>query len=203
MIKNIIFDLGGVFIEFNPNKLLNYFSINENDKQILIDNIFASKEWIMMDKGLLDEQDMYEIVSKRIPSYLWEQAHFLIFHWNEIAQKYIDVSDYAKELKTRGYNLFLLSNASKRVYEKCWTKIKSNELFDGYVVSAYVKMLKPDKCIYEHLLNKYSLNPNECVFIDDNEENVKASISCKMKGIVHNGDINTLKSSLESILETR
>lgn len=200
MIKNIIFDMGGVFIEFNPSHFLNCVCNNSLDKQILMDSIFARKQWSMLDEGLLDEQELYDVVTKKIPSHLYEIAHFLIFHWNEIAHKYTEVNEYAKSLKARGYRLYLLSNASKRVFEECWTRIKFNEFIDGQVISAIVKMTKPNKEIYKYLLNEYQLNPKECVFIDDSEINVEAAISCKIEGIVHDGDINTLKNSLETIL---
>ena len=192
--------MGGVLIEFNPNHLLNLVLDNENDKQILLQEIFKSKEWKMMDKGELDEPQMYEIVSSRIPEHLKDKAHYLIYHWNEIATKYEDVSDYIQELKNRGYKIYLLSNASHRLLNEYWLSIKNHECFDGEVVSAFVGLLKPNKDIYEYLLDKFSLKPEECAFVDDSIPNVDGAIICGMQGIKYNGDINKLRYELEEIL---
>ncbi len=193
--------MGGVLIDFNPQYFLNTILNNENDRKILMQEIFLAPEWKMMDNGDLDEQDMFDIVCKRIPEHLKDAAHYLIFHWNEIALKFEDVSDYIKELSNRGYKIYLLSNASHRLVNEYWVTIKGHEYFDGIVVSAFLHLLKPDKRIYEYLINKYELKPSECIFIDDSKKNVDAAISLGMKGIYHDKNASNLRNKLEKYLK--
>lgn len=92
----------------------------------------------------------------------------------------------AKQLKCNGYKLFLLSNLAQEHYEilqKHHPEIA--QLFDGVIISAHVNMLKPHKKIYEHILTQYNLKPQECIFIDNQQENVDAAQACGIDSITH------------------
>lgn len=90
-------------------------------------------------------------------------------------------------MKRKEYKIYGLSNTNIPFYEH----IKNSDIgmyFDGFIISAVEKMMKPNKEIFERLFEKYSLNPQECFFVDDTEINVIASRKCGMDGFVF--DIN-------------
>ncbi|MDO4941093.1 MAG: HAD family phosphatase [Erysipelotrichaceae bacterium] len=202
MIKNIIFDMGGVLIDFDAEKFLDYYHPSLQDRLILKRNIFNSLEWAMMDRGTLDEEKMFEIVKQRIPTRLHELAYNLLFNWDKICEPIIGMPEYVKQLKEAGYKIYLLSNASVRCMDDYWPKVKGSEYFDGQVVSADIGYIKPEKEIYEYLLNKYKLKKEECIFIDDRIGNVEGAHHVGIKSIVFQKDIELFKQELEQMLVT-
>ena len=94
-------------------------------------------------------------------------------------------ADWIKELKSRGYKVYLLSNYPKDYFElHTHSELSFVSLVDGKVISAMVGMIKPDAGIYQCLFDKYNLNPKECVFIDDRPENIEGGRKLGMDGIV-------------------
>ena len=89
------------------------------------------------------------------------------------------------DLKKQGFRLYFLSNFPMDLFEEVKTGYYFFKYFDGGVISAEAKASKPDRKIYEILLEKYSLIPEECLFIDDLEINVKAAEATGMNGLLH------------------
>lgn len=122
-------------------------------------------------------------------------------HWHEYnLRPAAGMEELVCSLKNRGYRIYLLSNASHRlrVYE---TEIPGHQYFDGTIVSAEEKLLKPEPEIYERLFEKYGLFPEECFFIDDKPENVEGGKACGMDGYCFaDGDLEKLKVFLEIYL---
>lgn len=104
--------------------------------------------------------------------------------------------DFIKGLKENGYGIYLLSNASGDFYERI-DGIPALSLFDGYLISADYKLLKPEKEIYLALYEKFSLNPEECYFIDDVQANIDGAKNAGMDGhCYHHGDIEILRKAM-------
>ena len=97
------------------------------------------------------------------------------------------------ELKKRGFGLYYLSNFPLDIFEEIQTGYFFFRYFDGGLISAEAKSSKPDPGIYKILMEKYSLKPNECLFIDDIEKNVKTAESIGMKGVFTNGSLEISK----------
>ncbi len=117
-------------------------------------------------------------------------------HLAEITAPILPMVQLAKQLKQKGYKLFLLSNLATEHYEVLKTKYPEiAELFEGIVISAHVKMFKPHKQIYHHILEAYRLDAQECIFIDNQKENVDAAQECGITGITHK-NINKTKHEL-------
>ena len=183
MVKNIIFDLGNVLIKFDP---LAYLIEEYGDFEIvmtLYKEVFQSKEWALLDEGLIDEEEAVRRVSERIPNHK-ETVEKLIKTWEYFLIEEMKASTYfLKLLKEKGYKLYALSNYPKRGFLYTEEKYDFFKLFDGKVISYEVKKLKPDFDIYHSLLQKYSLKPDECIFIYDSYPNVEAARALGMKAV--------------------
>lgn len=197
MIKNIIFDMGGVLRVFDRDYFVSQFGLNEEDKKILMNEIFLSVEWSMMDRGTLKDVEACERVKKNLPDHLKEYADTLVLHWEDLSYPMPGMADLVKELKDNGYGIYLLSNASKRLHDY-WPKLPGNEYFDGKIVSCDYKVVKPQNEIYQLLNTKFNLNLNECIFIDDTTINVEGAIYNGLDGIVFHGDVKELRRKLNN-----
>lgn len=196
MIKNIIFDMGKVLIDFDPLTFIKREGISDkNDIEIILREIYKSVEWSMMDRGSLTEEEASKIMEKRVPDHLKAYVKKLTYNWDRPIIPIVGAKDLVKELKENGYNLYLLSNAGYKQKEY-WPRVPGSEYFDGTVISSYIKLVKPELEIYRYTLDKFNLKKEECVFIDDSTLNVEGAIYLGLKGIVFHGDFNEVREKL-------
>lgn len=183
MIKNIIFDIGNVILDFNIDRVLNEFSDSKDDQEFIKKNIIESPEWLgnaLIDTGYLTRDDAIKIVQDRTNH---SKDKLIIDFWknyNKFAKIDERVLNLIKKLKNNNYRIYLLSNINPYTHEL----VKKSGLFeivDGYVLSYKEHMIKPYKSIYNTLLKRYNLKPEESVFIDDNEKNI---ITGNLLGII-------------------
>ena len=196
MIRNLIFDMGGVLVEFDPVKNLDRKQVFDcRDRELLMREIYHHRQWREMDMGLIREEEMYRDVCQRIPERLHDKAYELIYDWNDPIVPIEGMERLLKECHEKGTRLYLLSNASvaQPIY---WQRSPGHQYFDGTVVSAFEKCIKPDRRIYEILLNRFDLDPKECVFIDDMKANVDAGEALGITGYLFDGDTEALREFL-------
>jgi epoxide hydrolase-like predicted phosphatase len=188
MIKNIIFDLGNVLISFRPSEYFDQKNYPENIKAVILSDIFGSKEWLMLDNGMISTHEAIDAIASKSSLKKEEIAH--IFNLRTDLLFPIDGNvRLLPELKKQGFRMFFLSNFPMDVFEEVKTGYYFFKYFDGGVISAEVKVSKPDSRIYDFLLKKYSLVPSECLYIDDIEINVKEAEAAGMKGLVTFGSL--------------
>ena len=203
MIKNLVFDMGGVLLKFDTDLFIERVGVKDlEDKKLLTREIYKSVEWAMMDRGTLTDEDAYEIIQKRVPDRLKGCVRKLTCEWDRPIVPIEGMSDLVKEYKEKGYKIYLLSNASVN-QNNYWHNIPGSEYFDGTVVSSYIKLIKPQPEIYKHLLDKFNLEAKETVLIDDAIQNVESAIFCGLNGIVFHGDVNELKEKLNIMIEEK
>ena len=195
MIKNIIFDMGGVLRVFDRAYFLSQFDLNDEDRKTLLNEVFLSVEWSMMDRGTLLDVEACQRVKNNLPDHLKDYADKLVLHWEDLSYPMPGMADLVKELKDNGYGIYLLSNASKRLYDY-WPKLPCHEYFDGMIVSSDYKVVKPQNEIYQLLNTKFNLSLNECLFIDDMTINVEGAIYNGLEAIVFHGDVKELRKKL-------
>ena len=198
MIKNIIFDFGGVLLDWNPRYLYkSYFNNDEEMEHFLAD--ICNGEWnIKQDAGRPFAEAVKELQAK-FPEYA-EAIQMYDDDWEKMLTCELPESiDLLKELKSMGYGIYGLTNWSAEKIGYAFANYSFFSLFDGIVVSGVEKVVKPDRKIYEILLERYSLKPGECVFIDDNQDNVDMA---KVLGInaIRFDNIGNVKEHLETLL---
>jgi putative hydrolase of the HAD superfamily len=198
MIKNIIFDLGNVLISFKPSEYFDKNNYPLSIKATILSDIFGSKEWLMLDNGEITTPEAIDAIATKSSLSKKEIAH--IFNLRTDLMFPLDSNvRLLPELKKRGFRLYYLSNFPLDIFEEVSTEYYFFKYFDGGLISAEAKFSKPDIGIYNILNKKYSLVPNECLFIDDIEVNVRAAQALGMKGIITYGSLeisNDIENSI-------
>lgn len=195
MIRNIVFDMGGVCIRFDPRAFIRRFGVSPEDEEILINEVYRSIEWAMMDRGRLQDEEAAKILSERLPARLSDTVHKLVTNWDRPILPIDGMEELVRELKENGYHLFLLSNASTRQPEY-WKKVPFADCFEDTLISANVKLVKPMPEIYLEAYDRFHILPQESIFIDDTPANCEASQYTGMKAFVFNNDVQALRRFL-------
>ena len=197
MVKNIVFDMGGVLIDYNARKTIStYFP--EEYHEILMKEVFASELWHRLDGGTLRHDEAVSIVLPRIPEETRPLIKEMLTDFYEYMPPFPEMYDFIKRIKKAGYKVYLLSNATPRFFDN-YLNIPALSLMDGFFISCVYKLLKPQKEIYEAFCNKFSLKPEECFFIDDMPQNIEGAKNYGMKGFVYKApDIKSLENALNA-----
>lgn len=195
-IENIIFDFGGVLVDWNPRHLYRNYFANEADMEHFLQTV-CNDEWnIEQDRGR-SLADGTRILQKKFPEY-----HDLIAlyygQWETMLKCEIpETVALMYELKER-YGVYGLTNWSGETITIAYARYAFFKDLDGIVVSSEEKLIKPDKRLYQILLNRYALKAESCVFIDDNLRNVKAAEELGMAAI-HFINPQQLKADLSTL----
>lgn len=192
MIKNIIFDFGNVLGTFDFNKLMK--ACGEIPTEKLQEFIFY--DWNRLDEGLISYEDYIQNCLKLAPPYYHKAITNFFTKWYKLLPPIEEIHDWIKELKQQGFSIYLLSNAPV-IFEKHASSYPILECFDGIVFSGSIQLVKPQKEIYIYLLEKYHLNPQECFFIDDKEENIEAGKDCGIDGMVYANNLKEIKAYIQ------
>ncbi len=197
-IRNIVFDMGQVLIDFNPGVFIDRLGISGEDKDLLLVEVFRSVEWICLDRGSMDEETAWTGMCARLPERLHSAAHELVFGWWRRPLLPIPgTAELVGELKAMGYGIYLLSNASRQL-PRYFPRIPGSEHFDGMFVSAFYRLMKPQHTIYRTFCETFGLEAGSCFFIDDQPANIEAAIGTGMHGAVFYGDVHRLRRELNA-----
>ena len=199
MIKNIVFDMGQVLIHWAPQHFTDLLELSREDASLVQRELFRSVEWVQLDRGTISEENAIASVCRRLPEHLHSSVEQVVTGWWKWPLVPVEgMGALIRELKDMGYGIYLLSNASSRLHEY-FHRIPGAECFEGKVVSADWKLLKPQAEIYQTLYSNFRLDPAECVFIDDVPANIDGAMMTGMKGLVFYGDVVRLRRELRSL----
>ena len=173
---DIILDMGNVLLEWNKDKILQGVSDTKKDYLILDKTIFQSGLWLRLDLGTMTREELVLEVVSMIGSTYQKKVEEVIWNWPSYIDIYREVFPVLSELKKKGHRIFVLSNTSKVFYDLLDEQLSPlKELLDGFVLSCDIKAIKPDLVMFKEILDKYQLNPTNCVFLDDIEDNIIAA----------------------------
>lgn len=180
MIKNIIFDLGNVLLNWKPAEYLEKQNYSKLKKELILNDIFKSNEWLQLDNGDITTAEAIANIDLKSSLKRDEIDH--------IFKKRLDILYPLTEnikllplLKKKGFQLYYLSNFPLDLFEEVQRIHDFFNYFDGGIISAKVKLSKPDIQIYKTLLDKYKILSKESLFIDDLLVNV---LGARKLGIV-------------------
>ena len=195
MYKNIIFDMGNVLLRFDRDLFMERAGVTGDDKTLLMREVYLSLEWSQMDRGSLTEKEAGDIICARVPAHLHDAVRKLVAFYDRPIIGFDGMYDLIAALKEKGYGIYLLSNASLCQHDY-WPRLPESKFFDGTLISADVKLVKPQTEIYLLLCQKFGLRPHECLFIDDSTLNIEGAYYCGIDGIVFHGDVAELREKL-------
>ena len=198
MIRHVVFDMGNVLIRWSPRTIIARLGVCEEDAALLLREVFGNVEWVSMDHGTVSQEEGCARICRRLPERLHEAAHACVFDWwKPPLEPMPGIAELARELKAMGYHIYLCSNATSTLHEY-FGLIPGSECFDGLIVSADLKHLKPSHEIFEALFETFGLKPEECFFIDDSPLNVDGAHAVGMPAVLFRGDVTRLRADLRA-----
>ncbi|MDR2753388.1 MAG: HAD family phosphatase [Oscillospiraceae bacterium] len=193
--QNIVFDMGGVLLDFSYERLLQfYFGNCAPAERAQVRAVFESGLWNRMDRGDFDAQGMLEACCAQLPAHLHAPLARMLPNYFE-AMPPLPACELIPTLKAQGRRVFLLSNAPLVFCPP--THLPYYSLFDGVFTSCQVRLLKPEPAIYQAFLRQFNLEPEESFFIDDNRANIEAAAAAGIAGFCFDTkDLAGLKATL-------
>lgn len=185
MYKNIIFDFGGVVVQFNPKDFLMDHFLNKRAEEIVYELTFGSQEWQDLDRGIITREEgnaaMLENAARVNRVF---EVQTVIDEWPTILRTKESTVHTMQKLKAAGYRLYYLTNIPADIMDE----LRQREwfsLFDGGVASCEVHLCKPEPAIYTTLMQTCNLAYDESIFIDDNKVNAQAAYNLGITGILY------------------
>jgi epoxide hydrolase-like predicted phosphatase len=195
--KNVIFDFGGVLITFDPYHFLCSLTNDEEQARTLFSIILKSPQWVSLDRGTLSVADARRQLIQSHPDREKDIHHFFA-HWEDMFHPVEPALEILYDLNRRNVPLYAISNFIRELHQSLAHRFPFFDLFQGIVFSYQIHAVKPEPKIYQHFINTYSLNPQDCVFIDDMQKNVNGAQDFGITGIQFHSP-RQLRMELESL----
>jgi 2-haloacid dehalogenase len=191
-----VFDLGGVFVDWNPMYLFRKLFETEEEARWFHDNICTLAWNLEFDAGDIYAEGVAKLIT-RFPRY-WREIQAYDDRWKETLGGFIEGTiDIHNELIEAEIPTFAITNFSWEKWISCLGEWPFLEKFDGVIVSGLERLVKPDPRLYRVFTERYGIAPDSCVFIDDSEPNVIAARKFGMKAI-HFSSPEALRAELIS-----
>lgn len=195
-----MFDMGGVLVDYTADNATWHYTDDPEIVREIHNVLFCSQEWMALDMGSMsDEQAIRRILPRLSSEKVREIAKTTFEHWHEynnVARP--GMAQIIRAVKARGQKVYILSNVSKRLTDTYKDVVPAPDQYDGAFFSGEVLALKPQPIIYQMFFERFGLNPADCFFIDDVQDNVEASIRCGMDAWWFNsGNNQDIKQILE------
>ena len=189
-----VFDLGGVFVDWNPQYLFRKLFASDEEAQWFEDNI-CTRDWnLAFDAGDIFAEGVARLITRH-PRY-WREIQAFDTRWKETLGGFIEGTiNIHNELIAAEVPTFAITNFSWEKWVSCLPDWPFLEKFDGVVVSGLEGLVKPDPRIFRVFLERYGLAAESCVFIDDNLANVVSARSVGMEAL-HFTTPETLRAEL-------
>lgn len=199
-IKNLVFDVGGILVGYRWEDMFADHGVDEETALKIGKGFFESDNWSLYDSGIITTKQLLDGFCEQFPE-LSEEATWFLDNAIQMRVKRPRVYEKLNTLKAKGYKIYILSNYSKDLFEIHTGDLPFRKITDGEMVSYMVGAVKPDRKIYEELINRFELDPVETVFFDDRLDNVEGAKKHGIKGIhIEEQDEDLLISYLDRFL---
>lgn len=185
-IRNVVFDLGGVLLEWNAEKILAGLYQDRQIRALVKKEVFLHSDWLALDKGMLEEEEAIQLFQRRTGRPLSEMKALM----DAVRESLIPIPatfELLDALEKTGISLYCISNMQAAVFAYLEKRYDFWGKFKGLVISASIKMIKPDAEIFHHLFSRYRLDPSESLFIDDHPPNIESARRLNMHAILFQG----------------
>jgi haloacid dehalogenase superfamily, subfamily IA, variant 3 with third motif having DD or ED len=174
MIRNIIFDIGNVLADFGWRDFFGKFGYEGETIERLAAATVKSAVWDEVDRGVWSEEELVEGFIRNDPG-LEPEIRRIFENVRGMVSKREYAIPWIKELQKAGYRCYYLSNFSSKAHRDCIDALGFLEYMDGGILSYRDKLIKPQREIYQLLLERYGLKAEESVFLDDTEKNLSGA----------------------------
>jgi len=200
MIKNIVFDMGGVLIIDNVTDFAARYAEDQADRELLYRELFLSDDWKFgWDNGTLTAEELIKSACGRLPERLHPVVRRMVENWNMDAKAVPGMERLIRSQKNSGKGIYLLSNTALAFYQYRH-RLPAIDCFDGEFISADYHLLKPNREIYEKFVQVFGLVAEECYFVDDRPANVEGAKAAGWGGgFVFKGDAGELGEELMQV----
>lgn len=171
---NLVFDLGGVVVRWDPEAIIAGVFKDEKDRARVRDAVFSHPDWLELDRGTLGRDDAIKRAAQRTGMPAADITRLLQAVPPSLVV-FPDTVALLRRLKGKGYPLYCLSNMHFASIEYLERKETFWDVFNGRVISCRLQLCKPEAGIYEHLLRTFGLEPAQTIFIDDVQKNLDAA----------------------------
>ena len=193
-----LFDLGGVFFDWDPNHFYKNVFENIEEREFFLAEVCNDQWNVQQDAGRSIAEAELELIPK-FPHYEKEIKMYYKNHRKMIRGVFEESVNIIKKLKDKNYDCYVLSNWSAETFAGMTDDYPFLKLFDGLLISGEDKLIKPDHAIYQLARDRFNLNPEETVFIDDKLENIQAAQEMNFKTI-HLTNPNIIETEIKKFL---
>lgn len=201
MIRNIVFDIGNVLVDFCWKEHIAGLGFSGETAKRLGKAMMLSPVWNELDRGVWTNEELLAGFIANAPD-LEQEIRTVFSDLSTLIRERRYSSDWICTLKDEGYRVYYLSNFSDRVRMEAAGQLSFLEEMNGGIMSCTVRLIKPDPAIYERLFQWYELKPEECVFLDDSAANIETAKKLGMHGILvlsQEQAINDLQKLLKQV----
>lgn len=196
MIKNIVFDIGEVCVDFSYKDFFRSFGFTEEIVKRIEKATVESPVWDLGDIGILSEEELLELFIQA-DSEIESQLRQVYVNFSGIIRERKETVPWIESLRKKGYGVYYLSNFPSKIERECSDQMKFLAHMDGGILSYKEHIVKPGKAIYELLLSRYGLKAEECLFIDDKKANCEGAVKAGYKAIQYTNRDDVIKEMAE------
>lgn len=193
MIRNIIFDVGNVLVEFRWEEAVRDHGLTGERLERLRKATLGSDMWNELDRSALSDDEILAGFIKNDPE-MEEEIRRMWQYNGEMIRCYDYSHSWIQGFKEKGYGCYILSNYSRYTYQQTREELSFEKLMDGSLFSFQVQQIKPEREIFRSLMTRFDLKPEECVFLDDNRDNIEAARALGIHGILFENQAQAIKA---------
>lgn len=176
MIRNVVFDFGAVLFEWNPCQIVKTFTDSAEEQHLLLDQVLRHPDWISLDRGTMLMAEVLPKFAARTGFTESRMEDFIEHIQNSLVKNDASLALFYQVLD-HDYAVYYITNMTSAFFETLCDRNSFISLFNGGIVSSSELVVKPESEIYQCLIEKYNLIPEETLFIDDHQQNVDAAQS--------------------------
>ena len=199
MIKNIIFDIGNVLVDYCWKEHIARFGFTGETLERIGDAMMRSPQWNEIDRGVWSNEELLKAFIQNAPE-LEKEIQLVFSDLSTLVRERPYSVEWIRSLKKEGYRTYCLSNYSYRVETEAAHALSFLKELDGGILSYKVHQIKPDPKIYQMLMERYGLKAEESVFLDDSPANIETARALGMQGILVTSQEQAVEA-LDQLLE--
>ena len=161
MITTVIFDMGNVLIDFRWRQLFAEMGLTGERFERMANATVYSPVWDECDLGIWTDEEILDAFIKNAPELEDEMKALMGQYFPGLLRKFDYTDDWLDRLKAKGYKLYILSNFSRKAFTDCADELDYVAKADAAVISYRIHLIKPDPKIYEYIIDKYDINPED------------------------------------------